>query len=358
MLTPLATALSLLCSPNLRPLQDPPPEKLEECRKLLSLFDAFELPSVSGKTFVIYNTGWYMAFDEQRELLFDCRPGWLLLESEETVVLIEDILTVSTYPRVRKLPGDWDRFKETHPKELPLPGGVREVDFEKFCRNLIREGPEEDFGDVLHFMRGGISHRVEPALYAYWALQRGLDALAVELVELARKSVLEEATERGGKTDLEEVLRASLAGNLRWQAILGANEGLPRSDVLKKWRIIAKIASGLREGEAEEMATHYEKLIEEDLKWTEPSQEELAKMPPADRVRYWIHRLRDLDARQFSQPGWVNVLGPVRTSAEDPNPAAELVKLGWDALPQLIAHLDDRRPTRSMGFWRDFAPDS
>jgi hypothetical protein len=35
-----------------------------------------------------------------------------------------------------------------------------------------------------------------------------------------------------------------------------------------------------------------------------------------------------------------------------------LKKLGYDVLPQIIAHLDDDRPTRCVGFWRHYAPDS
>jgi hypothetical protein len=35
-----------------------------------------------------------------------------------------------------------------------------------------------------------------------------------------------------------------------------------------------------------------------------------------------------------------------------------LVKLGKQALPQIIAHLDDPRPTRCLGYWRSVAPET
>ena len=41
-----------------------------------------------------------------------------------------------------------------------------------------------------------------------------------------------------------------------------------------------------------------------------------------------------------------------------PNPAVELKKLGYEVLPLVIAHLEDDRPTRCVGFWRNFAPES
>jgi hypothetical protein len=77
-----------------------------------------------------------------------------------------------------------------------------------------------------------------------------------------------------------------------------------------------------------------------------------------------MHRLRDADIEQTSSPGMCNVLGdwhglvPYQRDPKKPNPAAELKELGVAALPQIIAHLDDTRPTRCKGFWRWYWPDS
>jgi hypothetical protein len=46
---------------------------------------------------------------------------------------------------------------------------------------------------------------------------------------------------------------------------------------------------------------------------------------------------------------------PCGPRADRPNPAMELAKLKEDAIPALLALLEDRRPTRSVGYWRDFA---
>ncbi len=46
-----------------------------------------------------------------------------------------------------------------------------------------------------------------------------------------------------------------------------------------------------------------------------------------------------------------------RRSKNKPNPAHELKKLGIAAVPLVIAHLDDTRPTRCKGHWRSQAPE-
>ena len=78
------------------------------------------------------------------------------------------------------------------------------------------------------------------------------------------------------------------------------------------------------------------------------------------QATYWLHHLRDLNVMQTSSPGMCMVLtdSPGSFESQDlakegtPNAAVELKKLGYEALPQIIAHLDDERPTRCVGYWR------
>jgi hypothetical protein len=52
------------------------------------------------------------------------------------------------------------------------------------------------------------------------------------------------------------------------------------------------------------------------------------------------------------------VLQELNPNPVNGNAAAELVELGWFAIPLLIECLDDQRPTRCLGYWRDFEPGS
>ena len=332
-------------------------EQLRACRRTVSVFSQLGLPDCRGKKFVILNTGAWTRYGSPEKLSFHYRIGWVLSETGKEIVLAENNLTTGTYSREARVPDDWDKFKNLHPPRLPLPGQVRPLEFRKFCGDLLRAGTPEDFGDFDHFSRGGLPHALEPALYAHWAIEQGEGDLALKLVELSRKASLEQKPEED-KRSLANRLRDGVAENLRWQAITGANRDGPREKILNRWRMIARIAPAFRDGEVGRMVEGYESLAAEDARWTEPEPKALAKMDAPARAACWMYRLRDHAASQWSDPGSCYVLGPSAAREGKPNPADELVKLGWDALPLVIARLDDVRPTRCVGWWRSFAPSS
>lgn len=66
------------------------------------------------------------------------------------------------------------------------------------------------------------------------------------------------------------------------------------------------------------------------------------------RVRAIIDELEEVDARQWGQPGGVNLAADPRVQA--------LIQIGETAIPALIDALErDERLTRSVHFWRDFS---
>ncbi len=143
---------------------------------------------------------------------------------------------------------------------------------------------------------------------------------------------------------------------LRVRAASDANQGVPRPECLRVWEAIAKVRDYGDAKEADRMVAAYKAMIAEDAAWKEPDANALAKMQPAQKVNYWMHHLRDADARAAPSPWGSTPCRVVGTRAEPaspgkrkPNPAEELLKLGTAAMPEVIAHLDDTRPTRCQG---------
>ena len=69
-------------------------------------------------------------------------------------------------------------------------------------------------------------------------------------------------------------------------------------------------------------------------------------------MRELIFQLRDQHGEQSGQPGWCDIFS---NSKNDTNtPAHQLVAIGYAAVPQLIAALENETVTRSVGYWRDF----
>lgn len=100
----------------------------------------------------------------------------------------------------------------------------------------------------------------------------------------------------------------------------------------------------------ESLANNY-KLIDEYL----------ARLPLEERIANLIQQLPDQTGRQWCIPGRCNIF---RNSLEDSlfqttsthqvksatTPASKLLEIGMAAVPQLLAAIDDHRPTRAVGF--------
>jgi hypothetical protein len=335
-------------------------ESVESCRKLTAVFDALDLPRVAGKKFASFNTGKYQLSDGK--VFFEYEPGWVVEDNEKEVTLFQENLEIATFRKDVPLPSDWDSLKKDHPKGCPLPRELMEFDFEEFCEDVLKEGIPTEKDDHSRSMArigfrawGGFSRPAGLVLKARWCLERNHPELAVKLVTLARES-FESNTEsrfrgeRTPETTFEREVEVSVVENARWRAVQAANRGVPRKSLVPIWKLVAE---GLPESpwreEAKKTVVLYERQLAEDATFVEIPPAELAKRDEASRVAYWIHKLRDLDARQWGQPGGVMI------PTTDESASAQLVKLGWSAVSGLIAHLEDEGPTRCMSFYRDHA---
>jgi len=315
------------------------------------VFRLLSMPSPVGKKWVEYNSGQWTIFDGTR-IEFRLTRGWILSESEEELEILDDRMQTRKHKRDRTLPAAWDRLTEKPPGGTPLPGEYRQIDYAGFCRGLLDAGPPAGFDALEHAASGGMAFEAELALHAYWAFQCGWESEAIALVEFA-KSRLEKGTR------LESFLAENIASTLRQRALLDANAGVPREALLKQWKAIRSLPTHPYSDTASKMIERYGQLVEEDHAWKEPSPDERARMDPALKAAYWLHRLRDRAAPPTGNPGPCDLLGDWSgQGGGESNPATELVALGWAALPLLIEHLDDERPTRSLQWWRAHAPKS
>lgn len=328
----------------------------------VAIFAKLGLPSVKEKNFVRFNTGQH--WEQEGKLHFRYAAGWLVEEKPNEVELLTTGLVRLRLKRDRTLPDDWEKRRAEHPADQPLPGELTTVDFEKAAEEFAAGSAERYFGlaAMEDAAEGGMSRHADACLFAFWERQRRRADLATKLEALAVRALQalhKEFHDESATTTLEQAVAHDVAENVRWSAIKAANEGSPRTELVERWKLILALPRTSLTDEAKAMVDAYASLIDEDSKWRELSVAELEKAPPDERVAYWIHALRDLAARQMMQPGGVSVMGGFSGLPEHKtNPAEELVKLGWSAIPALIEGLADSRPTRCMGYWRNFAPGS
>jgi hypothetical protein len=327
---------------------------------VLAVFDETEMPTIQDAQIVLFNTGGYWITGGGESFDFVYAFGWLLSESESEVRILENTLAASHYDRDCDLPDEWEKFKVQRPKDMPLPGAYKVIDWEEFCDEVIEAGIRDYFGAFGHLVRGGLEHPVEAALYGYWAFLRKDGERAQKLLRLAEESADEYAQRRSGKGQtLAQLVRDSVSTIVRWRAIEAACGGVARAELLDRWRLLLRLSGHDESSESFQMVRHYEALVEEDEAWQEPAPEDIEELSDAEKAAYWMYHLRDVAERQWSQPGSVSILGFWSMAEKERKTAAwRLVDLGWEAVPLLIEHLGDPRPTRSVGFWRNFSKGS
>jgi hypothetical protein len=288
--------------------------------------------------------------------------GWLLRESDSQI----SVLT-----------------QEGHAETFEKKGAVlRAADFAGFCRDWlapkkqkVRDDPREPGVYRFYREKGEAEAAVlDAARLACWASAVGNDDLARQLLTRAVEKRREVASRFTGYT-FEATVHQFVARRTEPRsqetvaALFGDKKPSPRDErlqSLERDRALAKVPYRPDHDTILGRIRQLESLTAEDRAWKEPTKEDLDRMNVNQKAAYWLHHLRDLNVVQSMSPGMCRVVSDSRWSGfesqqlnkDAPNPAVELKKLGYDALPQVIAHLDDDRPTRCVGFWRNYAPDS
>ncbi|KAF0243003.1 MAG: hypothetical protein FD180_3631 [Planctomycetota bacterium] len=307
-------------------------EKLASSREFLAVFREFSMDPIKDRRWVRANTGYgdVVVREGDRTVRWVVVEGWLLEESPQRLRILQANMRVAEIRLPVKTRPGW---AELPCGDAPPPGTLKEGDFDTTARKILdveatRQRVENNaFPEFNRLAQGGLPWDAEPALFAWWALERGDIRLAAGLHAAALRAC---SPDLDTDAAVKYILR-TLHTRLRWEAVTGAEEGLPRDRLLRMWEGVARIPSGDEPVEARRMIAGYRRELEEDAAWKEPPAGEVAALPAAKRAAYWLHHLRD--AVQLPDDG-------------KPDPAAELAAVGWEALPALVGSLHDSRPTR------------
>lgn len=183
--------------------------------------------------------------------------------------------------------------------------------------------------------------------------QQGLLDSAHALLEEARAMPATRPDERIGGP-LREMLIDEFATPRLWSHVSACGDPrVSRAELLRRFEAFLEHfpTSPAHADTAEEAARVLETMVaEDDVHAT--SVKPFEDLTRREQVAELIYQLRDQNGSQRSDPGtpsiWVSADG---TTTED-TPAHKLKALGFDAVPQLIEALTDRRFTRTVGWWR------
>jgi hypothetical protein len=302
--------------------------------------------------------------------------GWLLRESDHEIQLLNEQGWKESLDK-KKLAA------KRPPAEFQWSDAwaVRNADFPRYCRDFlvakkkVKDIPHEP--GAYRFQRelaAADAAVVDSARLACWASVTGNEELARQLLKRAVDRLQKRRSTYIGLPTSNQVhqfvadntfphSRENLSTRLDEQ-----DQDLPKARLLwLEWKqALAKIPYRSDHDAILRRIKQLKGLIAEDKAWKEPTREQFARLDARQKAAYWLYHLRNLNVTQTSSPGMCSVLTDSRSflHSQDlgkkgkPNPAVELKKLGYEVLPQIIAHLDDDRPTRCVGFWRHYAPDS
>jgi len=155
------------------------------------------------------------------------------------------------------------------------------------------------------------------------------------------------------KPSFIEELESQFGETMMWRAVLAFEDPkTSRKDLLNKFDdIVEKYPHCKHVPQARENILILRRMLLEDQAHALKPAITLSKMTKDEQVSELIFQLREQNGRQFSQPGACDIFGDPR--GED-SPASQLMKLGYDAVPQLLKAVESKSFSRSVGFHRSF----
>lgn len=326
------------------PAAEPSPEAMD----CFQWFQGLAFADVEKAPFVCYTDGGWLQSGRQEPQQPE-RPGFLLASDDAGFKVLDAAWEVKTFTRTA--PG-------AQPHETVA---WKEADFDGFALEMLEDlrKPKEEDGYRRRFGER-LSEPAEVFGYAWAAWRRGSKDLPQDLFAEAVK--LAGQSRRGGDepANFRTRLEHDFAHAEIWRAVLafgggdrGSSETLaPRTELLAMFEnIVRRYPSSPHIPRAKDTVAMLKEMIAEDEAHPPVTDDAFKALPPEEKARELVFRLRDQHGQQFGQPGWCDIFRMQETGG---SPAHQLVALGYDAVPALIPALSDKRFSRSVGFHRDF----
>jgi len=162
---------------------------------------------------------------------------------------------------------------------------------------------------------------------------------------------------------LQEKIADELARTEMWRAVVAFGDPqVPRPQLQERFDRIAK---NFPKSEYHARASEISALLKQMIKEDEEHAALRKKGKPFDQltrkeqIAELVFQLRDQPGEQISQQGSCDIFmtfsGVFKTSSGgNETPAHRLVEMGYDAVPQLVEVIEDKRFSRAVGFHRSF----
>ncbi len=196
-----------------------------------------------------------------------------------------------------------------------------------------------------------MSQRARTFVLAWACWRNGLDEDAEKLFQASKK--LRDGIE-AVDGNFQLVLEKEIACAVMWRAVVDFGDvSITRPQLLHEFaRFIKCYPHSEYQERARQTVAMLTRMVAEDEAHARTAPTNLAALPVDARVRELLFELRDQHGEQSSQPGWCDIFDDWRGVTN--SPAHQLVSIGYPAVPQLIAVLEDTTFTRSVGYWCDF----
>jgi HEAT repeat protein len=312
-------------------------EKAHEMEIEFAWFDGLGFPDLAKCQFVRVSDGAYY-YNGTREISYHL--GFLVRDEGARFTVLHPSLWTHNYT------------KSDSKKPEDEKVGYVTLDLGKETTEILKSLQQpEDKDDIPRRFR-----KAELFVWARTCAAQGKPKLAEQLFAQAKQ--IDDKQQNNGTKTFHQIIAHDIAHGQMWQAVEAFGDlAVSRKELLARFeRIVRHFPENPHWQRAKETAELLKKMIAEDEAYARKTHKPAKEMTKEERIAELIFRLRDQNGQQFMQPGYCDIFIHDRHTSEggDKSPAQQLVDIGYDSVPQLIAALDDARFTRSVGFQRNF----
>ena len=231
------------------------------------------------------------------------------------------------------------------------------IEFKQWADQFLdyQEKPREPDVEAELWRRFGerVTERSQIFVLAWACWRQGLEDEAQRLYAVAQKTRKYTGTDDSALS-LRDKLQKDLGTAMMWRAVLNFGDpSISRTELRGRFLAIATNfpASEYRD-RALDTAERLGKMIAQDEQHAKSPPGPLEQLPMDQRIKELIFQLREQNGQQWSQPGECDIF--LVPDGSTNTPAHQLARIGYPAVPQLIAALDDPTFTRSVGYHRNF----